>query len=183
MSGFSMSIWKNEHIPLCFDTSVFFVRGKALPFFRKVREQFPERTLIVPAAAIAEHARQLMARRGRTPEEAVIELKTYLDDDDNGLTVGDFNSAVALYGWVKVTGHFDEQIWKWQKRPVPKSRSEQPCGERCRVGDHAIYATALTHGALLVTSDKSLIDQVQGENTYPGAVYLEDFRVALNKMT
>lgn len=164
----------NEDIPLCFDTNAIFGKVSSELFLRSVRVRFPRRKLLIPVNTVAERARQLRAEKGDAFR--VSDIRAFLDSPDLGLEVVGFDREVALNGWLAVTGGFRNQDWEWEERPVPRKRSEQPCAERCRTGDHMVYAVARSQDALLVTEDKMLLAQVARDGMPPGAIKTSELK-------
>jgi hypothetical protein len=123
---------------------------------------------------VAERARQLKAEKGDGFKVSYI--KAFLDSPDLGLEVVGFNREVALNEWLAITGGFRNEDWGWEHRPVPQTRNEQPCAERCRVGDHMVYAVARSQNALLVTGDETLLAQVARDGIHPGAIKTSELK-------
>lgn len=168
-------LFDDETIPLCFDTNSIYgnIGGPAL--LMKIRERFQSRKLLVPAFVVAERSRQLKAEKGDKFNRSWIE--DFLSDEDLKLQVLPFDQEVALGGWLDVVGRFSDKAWSWKTQPPEKPR---PCAERCRTGDHIVYALALTHGALLVTGDGGLLKQVAADGTYPGAIDVAQLKALLD---
>lgn len=146
-------------IPLCFDTNAIF--GKVFParFVRTVRERFPRRPLLIPVIVVAESVRQLkVAYQDRFN---VNMIRSFLRMPEYGLEVVAFDEEVTLDSWLAVTGRFSEVEWE---------------RERCRTGDHMIYALARSRNALLVTGDKPLRKQIAKDGVYPGAIETNELK-------
>ena len=169
----------DESVPLCFDTSAVFGSREAPRFLRQVRDRFPGRMLIIPAWVVAERVRQLRIKYGNEFDPSMIR-REFLNAKTLDLFVAPFDEDVALLGWVEVTGRFTDEEWSWENHPLKRSSKNLPCAERCRSGDHAIYATASAHRALLVTNDDGLLEQVKRDGYLPGAVSKECLRARLD---
>jgi len=169
----------NEGITLCFDTNAIYGKRTALNFLIGIRDYFPNRRLIIPAWVIAERLRQLMVEYGsgfqfskvRYFLEGLKKHKIEIVAFDIDVV---FREEEIISDWLKVVGQFEDKEWDWAKRPLPKIRKDQPCAQRCRTGDHIVYAIALRHSALLVTKDDPLLNQVLKDGTYPGAIHAEE---------
>ncbi|MDS4060272.1 MAG: hypothetical protein RKP73_17135 [Candidatus Contendobacter sp.] len=167
-------LFDDETIPLCFDTNSIYGKKEGPLLLMKTRERFQSRKLLIPALVVAERSRQLKAEMGDKFKRSSV--KSFLSDEDLKLEVASFDEKVALGGWLNVVGRFTNLEWDWKRQPPEKPR---PCAERCRTGDHIVYALALTHGALLVTGDGGLLKQVAADGTYPGAIHTNQFKALL----
>lgn len=165
----------DENIPLCFDTNAIFGSRAGPELLRKIREHFRARKLLIPAWVVAERSRQLKMQYGTKFNRSLIE--GFLADPELGLELLAFDRDVALSGWLDVVGRFSDKEWGWKTQPSEKPR---PCAERCRTGDHIVYALALTHGALLVTGDGGLLKQVAADGAYPGAIDVDQLKALLD---
>lgn len=168
-------LFDDETIPLCFDTNSIYGKIEGPALLMKIRERFRSRKLLIPAFVVAERIRQLKAEKGDKFNRSWIE--DFLSDEDLKLQVLPFDQEVALGGWLDVVGRFSDKAWSWKTQPPEKPR---PCAERCRTGDHIVYALALTHGALLVTDDKELLWQVAANCSFPGAIEVDRLKVLLD---
>jgi len=172
----------NENIPLCFDTSAIFGEKTAKSFLTSVRKRFPNRKLLIPTWVVAERSRQLKLERGNKFD--LSKIRGFLDDSEIKSELVGFDREIVMRlegnklqsDWLKVVSQFGDQEWAWEKRPLPKENKDQPCAQRCRTGDHIVYAIALRHGALLVTEDKQLLAQVLKDGAYPGAIRAKELK-------
>ncbi|MDG4594583.1 MAG: hypothetical protein P9F75_02640 [Candidatus Contendobacter sp.] len=164
----------DENIPLCFDTNAIFGSRAGPELLRKIRERFRARKLLIPAWVVAERSRQLKMQYGTRFNRSLIE--GFLADPELELELLAFDRDVALSGWLDVVERFQDNEWRWEEQPTSKPR---PCAERCRTGDHIVYALALAHRALLVTGDKPLLRQVAADGAYPGAIGVDRLRALL----
>ena len=164
----------DESVPLCFDTNAIFGKTSSTHLLESARKRFPERRLLIPAWVVAERGRQLKIEYGEEFDSSVIE--TWLNKLSIKAEVLAFDQEVALGKWLDVVGRFQNSEWSWTGQPLSEKR---PCAERCRTGDHIVYALALTHGALLVTGDEGLLEQVAADGAYPGAIDVYQFKALL----
>jgi hypothetical protein len=171
----------NERIPLCFDTNSIFGKKAGPAFLINIRERFPKRRLLIPTWVVAERSRQLKLKYGE--KFKLSEIRDFLQDADIAIELVGFDDTVMRLeqnklqsDWLKVVGQFEDNEWAWEKRLLPKENKDEPCAQRCRTGDHIVYAIALRHSALLVTEDKQLLDQVLKDGTYPGAIRAKELK-------
>lgn len=169
----------NEKIPLCFDTNSIFGEKAGPEFLINIRQRFPNRKLLIPTWVVAERSRQLKLKYGETFK--LSEIRDFLQDPDIAIELAGFDDTVMRLeenklqsDWLKVVGQFEDREWDWRKRALPKIREDQPCAQRCRTGDHIVYAIALRHSALLVTKDDQLLNQILKDGVYPGAIHAEE---------
>ena len=165
----------DEQIPLCFDTCAIYGENTALKFLESVRKRFPQRRLLIPTWVVAERVRQLKVEHGENFRLSLV--MGFLKKPDLKLELSPFDESVALNGWLDVVGRFQDSEWDWKGR---KTLDSQPCAERCRVGDHIIYAVARAHKALLVTEDDGLLKQVGANGIAPGAVHARELKRVLS---
>lgn len=160
----------NASIPICFDTNAIFDAHTGPLLLESVRERFPIRDLFIPIFVVAEIARRYKVRHGEQYDPTLTHILFVLKDKELRLKVIPFGNKLALNVWPAVTGKFaqDDWAWGWGKRPCPKKPRHPPCAERCRTGDHLIYALARSRNALLVTGDKPLLREVAQDD--PGAL-------------
>ncbi len=159
-------------IPLCFDTSAIFGVRQGPALLRDVRKRFPERELILPAWVIAERVRQLRSQMGLRFDPQVI--RAFLSDAELNLRLAEFNADAALTGWLAVTSDLPG-LWGWEGLT---HAVERPCAQRCRSGDYFVAAIAASHGAILVTDDHGLRQQMQ--SVLRGCVSSNQLRENLN---
>lgn len=157
----------DESVPLCFDTSAIFGLRAGPRLLLKTRERFPQRSLLVPAWVVAERARQIKVEQGARFNPA--RLRSFLEDEDLRIEVPVFDREVALGAWLAVVGRFSNDQW----RGGEQAQEQRPCAERCRLGDHIVFAFAVAHGALLVTGDGGLLEQVERDKAKPGCIHLK----------
>jgi hypothetical protein len=120
---------------------------------------------------VAERARQLASEKGPRFEprfvRAFVETLRAIPVEFPG-----FALETALSAWPEVTGRYPAGVWCWENAPPACTR---PCAERCRTGDHIVYAIAREHEAVLVTNDRKLREQAELDCYEPGAMSLSEF--------
>ncbi len=163
------------NVPLCFDTCAIYGDVEGPSLLRRVRDRFPERDLIIPAWVVAEKLRQMKRDKGALFSMA--RVRAFLLDQDIRLWVVPFGLETATDAWLEVVGNFRDDEWRWEG--LSQEYTERPCVQRCRSGDHIVYATARMHRALLVTQDSGLIDQVRRDAYVPGVVLIPALRSML----
>jgi hypothetical protein len=155
---------EREDVPICFDTCAIYGDIEGPRLLEKLRERFPERELIIPAWVVAEKLRQMKRDKGAKFDMSRVQL--FLSDPDLKLRVMPFSLETATDSWLEVVGDFTEDNWSWER--LPNQYTPRPCAQRCRSGDHIVYAIARAHRALLVTQDQGLITQVMQDGYVPG---------------
>jgi predicted nucleic acid-binding protein len=166
-------------MPLCFDTSAIYGNVEGARLLQKVRDQFPRRELIIPAWVVAEKLRHMRQRMGANFRMSLVE--SFLSDQDLRLRVVSFSLKTATDAWLGVVKNFTDDEWRWER--LPKEYTPRPCAQRCRTGDHIVYAVAREHRALLVTRDDGFIAQVQRDVYLPGAVHIQELQSMLSPGT
>ena len=146
-----------SEVPLYLDTTVL----RHVRLISSLRATFPDRTLCVPTVAHFERVRQLRLKWGDNFEPA--EIRSFIETHD--LTLVPFDQQVAdqiakMAEWVEQHGQKWIPEWPEQRTNVAKN----PCGQRCRLGDYAIAATAKVHGGILLSDDEALRT---ASNKYP----------------
>lgn len=154
--------------PLCFDTNSIWGEREAPRHLRRIRRRFPRRRLLIPAWVVAERVRQLSERYGDGFEPSLI--AAFLDDETTSLEVVPFSRDVSVGAWRKATAKLSRP-WDWKGGQDP---TERPCAERCRSGDYIVYATAIAHGAVLVTDDTAFAEQAARGDLIPGVASMAD---------
>jgi hypothetical protein len=168
-----------DDIPFCFDTSAIYGDVAGPRLLKGVRDRFPNRELMIPAWVVAEKLRQMKRARGERLD--MVRVRGFLADPDLKLRIMPFGRETATGSWLEVVGNFTDEQWRWEH--LPKQYTQRPCAQRCRSGDHIVYATARTHGALLVTEDDGLIKQVQEDGYEPGAIAIQALQSLLDDQT
>lgn len=148
--------------PLVFDTSAAFgARG-----VRRLRDVFPTRTFFLPTLVITERVRQLRVEHGEGFDPELIDQ--FLDNEYLDLEIVPFgrDAGQRLAELAATFGNNWKPVWPEYQRNV----AIHPCGERCRLVDHAVTAIALATGSVLVTSDQRVIDDCRSApDRYPEA--------------
>ncbi len=162
-------LFARADVPLCFDTSAIHGNVAGANLLHAIRKQFPAREPIVPAWVVAEKVRQMRLDMGEAFNMA--KVRGFLSDPDLKLEVKPFNRNTAIGSWQELVGPFSNEEWRWEH--LPAEYVPRPCAERCRTGDHIVYAIARAHGALLVTDDRGLVAQVQTDAYRPGVVMVQ----------
>lgn len=144
-------------VPLYLDTNIL----RREPLIAGLRATFPGRALCVPTVAHFERVRQLRLKFGDNFEPA--EIWSFIETHD--LTLVPLDQQVAdqiakMAEWVEQHGQKWIPEWPEQRTNVAKN----PCGQRCRLGDYAIAATAKIHGGILLSDDEALRT---ASNEYP----------------
>jgi predicted nucleic acid-binding protein len=144
-------------VPLYLDTTVLW-RERLIA---GLRATFPGRALCVPAVAHFERVRQLRLKLRDSFDPA--EIRTFIETHDLTLVALDQQVAdqiAKMAEWVDQNGQRWIPEWPEQRTDVAKN----PCGQRCRLGDYAIAATAKVHGGILLSDDETLR---MASNEYP----------------
>jgi predicted nucleic acid-binding protein len=144
-------------VPLYLDTTVLW-RERLIA---GLRATFPGRALCVPAVAHFERVRQLRLKLRDSFDAA--EIRTFIETHDLTLVALDQQVAdqiAKMAEWVDQHGQRWIPEWPEQRTDVAKN----PCGQRCRLGDYAIAATAKVHGGILLSDDETLRT---ASNEYP----------------
>lgn len=165
-------------VPLCFDTSAVPSQGNPVKLLLPIRERFPGRRLLIPAWVVAEAVRQLRAKHGDAYRDNMV--AAFLDNPELNLEVVGFERATALGAWPQVAGRFADADWRWELRPLPEKRRDQPCAQRCRAADHAILAAAVQARAVLVSDDDELRREAANAALLPAAVSVKELRHKLS---
>lgn len=136
-------------VPLYLDTTVLW-RERLIA---GLRATFPGRALCVPTVAHFERVRQL--RRDWKDDFEPAEVQSFIET--HALTLVPLDQQVAeqiakMAEWVEQ--HGQKWIPEWPEQPTNVAKN--PCGQRCRLGDYAIAATAKVHGGILLSDDKLL---------------------------
>lgn len=165
--------------PICCDTSALYHPSP----LRQLRRRFPDRHIMLPVIAYFERQRQLRVCFGIEYRPDVL-LQNLLDPLEIDLVLCEAPVAVllaemveqietralsALVGETDLTQHsrrvlvqrYSSDLRDQQANWRPVLRGEQalpaPCGQRCRLGDYIIAATARYYDALLLTNDSALL--------------------------
>lgn len=136
-------------VPLYLDTTVL----RHVRLIASLRATFPDRALCVPAVAHFERVRQLRLKWEDNFDPA--EIQSFIETHD--LTLIPLDQQVAdqiakMAEWVEQHGQKWIPEWPEQRTNVAKN----PCGQRCRLGDYAIAATAKVHRGILLSDDEAL---------------------------
>lgn len=166
--------------PICCDTSALY---HPTPL-RQLRRQFPDRRIILPVIAYFERQRQLRVRFGmeyrpdvlrqNLLEPLVIDIvlceepvAVFLAQMAEQVETRALNALASSETSLIQQGRQDlvqrysrdlrGQQANW--RPILRTEGDlpAPCGQRCRLGDYIIAATARYHNALLLTTDNTLL--------------------------
>lgn len=183
--------------PLCCDTSALYDPAT----LRRLRQRFPSRHILLPSVAYFERQRQLRIRFGPAYRPEVLrqnlleplEIEIVSCEEPVALFVAQVAEQIETRALTGLTGG---QAWLGQQAREgairararemrtcqanwsPVLQGEQglpmPCGQRCRLGDYAIAATARVHDALLITSDKTLLGAFERHpDLFPPALSLD----------
>ncbi len=166
--------------PICCDTSALYYPS----LLRRLRRQFPDRHILLPVIAYFERQRQLRVRfeteylpdvlRQNLLEPLAIDIVlceepialflAQMAEQIETRTLSDLvgnetNLAQqSRHAWVRC---YSRDLRSRQANWRPVLRGERalpaPCGQRCRLGDYIIAATARHHDALLLTTDGALL--------------------------
>jgi hypothetical protein len=176
-----MNVFKQPDVPLYLDTTVLW-RASVIA---KLRAAFPQRAICVPSMAHFERVHQLRLKWGADFDAS--EIHSFLDTYGLTLIPFDHHAAdqmaemvdrVELKALTEISGenslspeerriaivqHGKElqgrqanwlPVWPEKKTDVIK----RPCGQRCRVSDYVIAATAKARGGILLSDDKAILD-------------------------
>lgn len=169
---------------ICCDTSALYYPGT----LRHLRQRFPARRILLPAIAYFERQRQLRVRFGPAYRPEVLhqnfleplEIEIVSCEEPIALLLAQMVEQIETRALNRLTG---SQTWPDQqtrqemiRAHAQELRTQQanwtpllqgecglptPCGQRCRLGDYVIAATARSHNALLLTTDRALLDVVE----------------------
>ena len=167
--------------PICCDTSALYYPG----ILRYLRQRFPVRHILLPTIAYFERQRQLRVRFGPSYRSEVLrqnlleplEIELISCGESIALSLVQMAEQVETRTLSSLAG---DQTWLEQKARqemirayarqlrdqqanwIPLLQGERdlpmPCGQRCRLGDYIIAATARSSSALLLTADEALLD-------------------------
>jgi len=174
--------WLTDPVhPVCCDTSALYYPG----VLRRLRQRFPGRRIVLPAVAYFERQRQLRIRFGPAYRSEVLrqnlleplEIEIIPCEEPIALFLAQVVEQIETRALSDLTGN---QVWpdRWTRREairtygrdmrarsanwVPLLRGEPDlpgsCGQRCRLSDYVVAATARLHDALLLTTDRALLD-------------------------
>ncbi len=178
VDGLSEAWLADPERPICCDTSALY---HPTPL-RQLRRQFPDRRIILPMIAYFERQRQLRVRFGVEYRPDVLR-QNLLDPLEIDIVLCEEPIAVFLARMAEqvearaLNDLADESVAQPSRRDLmqryscdlrnrqanwrPLLRGEEglpaPCGQRCRLGDYIIAATARYHSALLLTTDSALL--------------------------
>lgn len=178
-------VWLTDFThPLCCDTAALYDPS----ILRQLRQRFPARRILLPAIAYFERQRQLRVRFGPAYRPEVLrqnlleplEIEIVPCEEPVALLLAQMAEQIETQALSHVTGgrewldqqNRDEMIRTYAREMrshhanwKPLLREEHglpalpaPCGQRCRLGDYVVAATARSHNALLLTADKTLLD-------------------------
>lgn len=136
-------------VPLYLDTTVLWRES----LIAGLRETFPGRVLCIPTVAHFERVRQLRLKWKDNFDPA--EVRTFIEA--HALTLVPFDQQVAEQ-IAKMAEFVEQHGQKWIPE-WPEQRTnlaKNPCGQRCRLGDYVIAATAKVHGGILLSDDEAL---------------------------
>ena len=166
--------------PICCDTSALYHPGP----LRYLRQRFPNRRILLPAIAYFERQRQLRVRFGPDCDAKFLrqglleplEIEIVACEESTALLLAQMAEQTETRALNDLMG---SQTWSSEqarkkviRAHAPEMRTRQanwrpllqgernhvpPCGQRCRLGDYVIAATARFFDALLLTSDTSLL--------------------------
>jgi predicted nucleic acid-binding protein len=138
-----------SEVPLYLDTTVLW-RARLIA---GLRATFPGRALCIPTVAHFERVRQLRLKWRDNFDPA--EIQTFIETHDLILVSLDQQIAdhiAKMTEWVEQHGQKWIPEWPEQRTDV----AQNPCGQRCRLGDYAIAATAKVRRGILVSDDELL---------------------------
>jgi predicted nucleic acid-binding protein len=167
--------------PICCDTSALYFPST----LRRLRQRFPTRRVLLPAIAYFERQRQLRVRFGPvfhpevlrqnlleplgieilSCEEPVALLLAQMAEQIETRALSDlagnhaWSDQQARQNMIRVRA---QELRTRQANWTPVLQGEPgfpaPCGQRCRLGDYVVAATARSRDALLLTADRALLD-------------------------
>jgi predicted nucleic acid-binding protein len=144
-----MDALSQPDIPVYFDTSALW-RERVIA---ALRARFPGRLFCVPTVAHCERVRQLRCQYKDGFDER--EILSFIETHD--MTLVDFTSEAANLVAEMACWTENKDGLPWVPPSLPNV-VRQPCGQRCRLADYAIAATAKVGAGLLLTSDKDMLD-------------------------
>lgn len=176
-----MNALQQPDVPLYLDTNILW----RVALIGKLRAAFPRRAICVPSIAHFERVRQLRLEWGEDFDTA--EIQTFLDTNDLTLIPLDPQIAHQMAAMVdqvelktlvemvgenilspekrrETTTQYSKELWQQQANWLPVWPEEQtdvtkrPCGQRCRVSDYIVAATAQIGGGILVSDDRAFLD-------------------------
>jgi predicted nucleic acid-binding protein len=158
-------------IPIYLDTSALW-RERVI---MALRAQFPTRSLCVPTVAHFEWVRQLRFKYRDDFDER--EIRSFIET--HGLTLVDFTSQAAdLVAQMACRVEENGLSWKPQWPEKYRNVDQHPCGQRCRLGDYTIAATAKVGNGLLLTSDREMFNAFNGHpDLFPIAISPDDVAI------
>lgn len=144
-----MNSLHQPEVPLYLDTTVLW-RARLIA---GLRATFPGRALCIPTVAHFERVRQLRLKWRDNFDPA--EIQAFIET--HALTLVPLDQRVAdqiakMAEWVEQRGQKWIPAWPEQCTDV----TQNPCGQRCRLGDYAIAATAKVYGGILLSDDELL---------------------------
>jgi len=170
-------VWLADPIhPICCDTSALYYPTT----LRRLRQRFPIRRLLLPAVAYFERQRQLRIRFGPAYRSEVLrqnlleplEIEITPCEEPIALFLAQVVEQIETRALSDLTGN---QMWpdQWTRQEVIRTYARDmrfrsanwppllqgepnlptPCGQRCRLSDYVVAATARFHDALLLTTD------------------------------
>lgn len=176
-----MNALQQPDVPLYLDTNILWLAA----LIGKLRTAFPRRAICVPSIAHFERVRQLRLKWGANFNAAEIEtfLNTYSlilipFDRQTAHKMAEMVERVELRALTEIAGENNlppemrcealiqhgDALWQQQANwlPIqPKERTDvtkHPCGQRCRVSDYIVAATAQIGGGILVSDDRAFLD-------------------------
>ena len=167
--------------PICCDTSALYYPGT----LHYLRQQFPTRRIILPSIAYFERQRQLRVRFGAmyrpeilrqnvieplgveivSCEEPLVLILAQMAEQLETRVLSDLAGGHVwsdLHERARLLQVYAREMRVRQANWAPVLQGESalptPCGQRCRLGDYVVAATACAHNALLLTADRELLD-------------------------
>ncbi len=201
-----MNALQQPDVPIYLDTNVLW----HAPLIAKLRATFPQRSLCVPSIAHFERVRQLRLEWGEDFDAA--EIETFVNtyglvlipfDPQTAHQMAEMVDHVELRALIEIGGEdilppetrrealiqHGDALWQQQANwlPIqPKERTDvtkHPCGQRCRVSDYIVAATAKIGGGILVSDDRAFLDAaVKYPDLFPQTVGSEQVNEMLEHL-
>jgi predicted nucleic acid-binding protein len=165
-----MEALNQREVPIYFDTSMLW----RVQIITRLRADFPARSLCVPTVAHFERVRQLQRKHGADFDQK--EIWSFIQT--HNLTLVDLNRQAAdLMAQIACRLEDDGQPWK----PLAlQDVVKQPCGQRCRLADYVIAATAKVGDGILLTNDEEiLVTSEKYPDLFPVAMSADDVQTQL----
>jgi len=167
--------------PLCCDTSALYFPAT----LRRLRQRFPARRILLPVIAYFERQRQLRVRFGPSYRPEVLRqnlleplgVEIVICEESVALLLAEMAERIETRVLSDLAGN---EAWSDQRarQNMIRVRAQElrtrqanwtpvlqgepglpaPCGQRCRLGDYVVAATARSRDALLLTADRALLD-------------------------